>query len=297
MLDAQGIKVCDETYYHRLGNIAAIDEMVSQLIGRLDAHGILNNTYIIYTTDNGFHIGNHRLHPGKRCPYEEDINIPLLIRGPNVPKDVVSTHVNSHTDMAPTIMQMLQLDGSGHQFDGSPIPYANESMLSSAPASTKTELVNVEFWNAEDPHLHYDQAYNNTYKALRLVSGSYSLFYSTWCTGEREFYDMNVDLVQMNNLLGSNATGTGSLYYGRPQSELIPRLDALLMVTKGCKEEACQLPWKVLFPDGQVTELESAMRPEYDAFFAQQPKVSFTYCVPGHIIAEEGPQNVLAFHS
>jgi N-acetylglucosamine-6-sulfatase len=101
----------------RLGNIAAIDDMVAELIQKLDDHNILDNTYVVYTSDNGtfspikgprskskltphagFHIGNHRLSPGKRCPYEEDINIPLLIRGPNVPKGINSTITNSHTD-------------------------------------------------------------------------------------------------------------------------------------------------------------------------------------------------------
>ncbi len=48
----------------------------------------------------GFHIGQHRLTAGKLCPYEEDINIPLLIRGPDVAKGVTSEIINSHTDMA-----------------------------------------------------------------------------------------------------------------------------------------------------------------------------------------------------
>ena len=76
----------DKLYYHRLGNLAYVDDMVADLISHLDGYGLLDNTYIIYTTDNGFHIGNHRLNAGKRCPYEEDINIPMLIRGPDVAK-------------------------------------------------------------------------------------------------------------------------------------------------------------------------------------------------------------------
>ena len=43
----------DAIYAARLGNLAAIDDMVANIVGRLDDHGILENTYIIYTTDNG----------------------------------------------------------------------------------------------------------------------------------------------------------------------------------------------------------------------------------------------------
>lgn len=52
-LSDKEIKTCDKTHFHRLGNIAYLDDMVLSLIERLDAHGILDNTYVIYTSDNG----------------------------------------------------------------------------------------------------------------------------------------------------------------------------------------------------------------------------------------------------
>lgn len=52
-LNDHQINKCDKTYFHRLGNIAGIDDMVLAFIERLDAHGILDNTYVIYTSDNG----------------------------------------------------------------------------------------------------------------------------------------------------------------------------------------------------------------------------------------------------
>lgn len=67
------------------------------MISKLDGYGLLDNTYIIYTTDNGFHIGNHRLGAGKRCPYEEDINIPLLVRGPDVARGELGLFMSSRS--------------------------------------------------------------------------------------------------------------------------------------------------------------------------------------------------------
>ena len=204
-----------------------------------------------------------------------------------------STLTNSHTDMAPTILQMLGLP-LRDDFDGEPIAYSSDRLS----LSNKAELVNVEFWNAgtfTPIGFGHNSYYNNTYKALRLKSGDHSLFYSTWCTGEREFYDMDDDFVQMDNRLHVNATGEGKTYFGRSETELVSRLDALLMVMKGCKQDSCRVPWQSMFPDGSVNDLEAAMNERYDSFFENQPKVSFSSCPAGHIVAEEGPQEVLAF--
>ena len=55
------------------------------------ATGQLDNTYIVFTSDNGFHLGQHRLPPGKQTPYETDIHVPLVVRGPGV---APGTHVD-----------------------------------------------------------------------------------------------------------------------------------------------------------------------------------------------------------
>lgn len=193
-LSAKDIKVGDDVHVGRLQNLAGVDNMVGNIIDKLKEHDMLDNTYIIYTSDNGFHIGNHRLKPGKRLPYEEDINIPLLIRGPDVAKGVTSNFANHHTDLAPTILQMLGVP-LRQDFDGAPIAYTKADLAK----ETKNEHVQVEFWDGgfgpngyrdkEDSQLYF----NNTYKALRLWSGdNLNALYSVWCDGTHEFYDMDV---------------------------------------------------------------------------------------------------------
>ncbi len=173
------------------------------------------------------------------------------------------------------------------EFDGAPIPYT----ASELGVVNKTELVNVEFWNSGSK----GQVHNNTYKTLRLISDEYSFMYSKWCTNEAEFYDMQNDPEQMQNRLANPPQSTALTYYGRTESDLIERLDALLMVTKSCAADSCRQPWDELFPGGQVYNLTDAMRPEYDAFFAKQPKVSFNGCYNYYMPAEEGPQDVISF--
>lgn len=57
----------DHFYRQRLRALQSVDELVAGIISRLESHGILQDTYIIYTTDNGYHIGQHRLQPAKQC--------------------------------------------------------------------------------------------------------------------------------------------------------------------------------------------------------------------------------------
>ncbi|KAJ4315246.1 hypothetical protein N0V84_008461 [Fusarium piperis] len=65
----------DRHYRGRLQALQAVDELVEGLMERLEEHGVLGNTYIFYKTDNGYHISQHHLQPGKECSSEEDINI------------------------------------------------------------------------------------------------------------------------------------------------------------------------------------------------------------------------------
>lgn len=83
---------------------------------------------------------------------------------------------------------------------------------------------------------------------------------------------------------------TFSMPNDRSIDQTIDRLDALLMVLKSCKGEACTNPWKVLHPAGDVPNLSVAMYEQYDDFYAKQPKVSFDKCELGYIVGSEGPQ-------
>ena len=126
--------------------------MIEGVISRLSEHNILDNTYIIYTTDNGYHISQHRLNPGKECGFEEDINIPLVIRGPGVPVGETDV-VTAHTDLAPTILKIAGGNYMRDDLDGCPIPLDEESIEESK--TQRQEHVNVEFWGRSIPEGQY----------------------------------------------------------------------------------------------------------------------------------------------
>ena len=73
-------------------------------------------------------------------------------------------------------------------------------------------------------------------------------------------------------------------------SVLSTRLDALLYVLKSCKGDACRSPWRFILPDKEIKNLLEALSPQYDDLFGQIPKVSFSACEGGYVIAAEGAQ-------
>jgi N-acetylglucosamine-6-sulfatase len=142
------IEYNDDFYRARLQALQAVDELVEGVIIRLEQAGILENTYIFYTSDNGYHISQHRLNPGKECGFEEDINIPLIVRGPGVPIGE-SKVVTAHTDLAPTFLQLAGAKWGWDGLDGTPIPLKKEDFEDEK--KSRQEHVNIEFWGRSIP--------------------------------------------------------------------------------------------------------------------------------------------------
>ncbi|XPS75790.1 hypothetical protein M3J07_007857 [Ascochyta lentis] len=284
-LNQSEIDYNDEWYRKRLQSLQSVDELIDSLIDRLSANpAVLNNTYLIYTTDNGFHIGQHRLPPGKSCNIEEDVNIPFFIRGPGVPKGAVQHIPSSHTDIAPTLFSLAGIPQRA-DFDGEPMPVTSEQLA----RSEKSEHVNIEFWGdylVEGNAFFGAAAFvNNTYKQVRVVGEGYDVAYAVWCTNERELYDMTSDPHQLTNLHNTPTT-----INNWPTPSLSARLDALLLTLKRCKARTCTRPWEKLHPQGDVKNLRDAMDARFDAFYERyQLKVEFQECKAGQLLEFEGP--------
>ncbi|KAJ5114357.1 alkaline-phosphatase-like protein [Penicillium alfredii] len=283
-LDSKTLKENDDVYRRRLQALQAVDDMVENTVAKLKEHNMLDNTYIIYTSDNGFHISQHRLTPGKRCPYEEDVNVPLVIRGPGVPKSKTVDFVTSHLDIAPTIVNWAGAKGPG-DFDGKKIP-ANGSPGSEEP----WEHVQVEHWGEVSSHVNSPlSGVINSYKAIRVIGPKYNLYYAVWCQGDHEVYDMINDPYQMKNLYNST-----SKILGVSMQKVEDRLDALTLVTKSCKGDTCRRPWETLHPDGKVKSLVEALSPKFDSFYKKQNKVAYKKCLKEPNLKNESP---IKFHT
>ncbi|KAL4867826.1 hypothetical protein BDV12DRAFT_186379 [Aspergillus spectabilis] len=269
----------DHFYRERLRALQGVDELVDTLLTKLESTGQLENTYVIYSSDNGFHIGHHRLPPGKSTSYDEDIRVPFFVRGPGIKPGQKETDVSTHIDFAPTIFELLGLPLRS-DFDGTPLRIAKDS------TAVPHEHVTIEYWGlavleGDYANLSPSNTFrmpNNTYKSIRLISAKYNLFYAVWCTNEHELYDLHSDPYQTHNI------------YPTTPRNLLRRLDALLLVLKSCAGSTCVKPWDELHHDGSVQNLSDALDSKYDEFYEGLPRVEFGVCENGYLIAAEGPQ-------
>lgn len=103
------IKAIDVAYRKRRQSMQAVEDMVENLIDTLQEQNLLGNTFIFFTSDNGFHQGQHRLPSGKDTAFEEDIAVPLLVRGPGVPAGSTVDRITANVDFAPTFAEIARV--------------------------------------------------------------------------------------------------------------------------------------------------------------------------------------------
>lgn len=154
---------------------------------------------VIFTTDNGYHIGAHRLPGGKALPYIQDTNLPLVVRGPGIPKGIKSKVASAHLDFAPTFLDIMGLPKKEW-----PVFLDGRSLLSEwrkpvpkhkPEVGSAKEIINIEFWGnkvVEIPEYEGVSLANNSYKTLRIVSEESSWMFLVWCTNEMELYNTTV---------------------------------------------------------------------------------------------------------
>jgi N-acetylglucosamine-6-sulfatase len=105
-LDDTQIGAIDTRHENRVEMMQALDELVAGVVNKLQNTGALQNTYIVFTSDNGWHHGEHRIPEGKAQPYEESIHMPLLVRGPGVVAGSSTNKLTLNTDFFPTFMDL-----------------------------------------------------------------------------------------------------------------------------------------------------------------------------------------------
>jgi arylsulfatase A-like enzyme len=192
-------------YRARMRSLLAVDEAVHAIVDELDTQGVLDDTYVIYTSDNGFFHGEHRIRQGKFFPYEPSIRVPLLIRGPGIPAGVRSNQYTVNVDLAPTITEVAGAR-PGRVMDGT-------SLLSFArsPAKTTPRTILLETGRAPsgadaDQDLRAPPgaggaagaAFELTFPMYQGVhTRRYAYF--EYLDGERELYDLSVDPFQMQS--------------------------------------------------------------------------------------------------
>jgi arylsulfatase A-like enzyme len=241
-------------YYDKaLESLRAIDDGVKQLIDTLGSLHRLRNTYVIFTSDNGFFYGEHRLIGGKFLAYEPSTHLPFLIRGPHIRPDAESNEIVGNIDIAPTVLELAGAEAD-KSIDGRSMtpflhdpelttlrPYLFESFVESSDVTDNGAIA--------EPG---DQSGSTTARARRgakatasllappkdyegLVLGPYK--YIAWPDGEKELYDLEKDPYELNNIVRIPNYFPIRNYLHR---ELLNRLEDCSGRT--CHEEASEIP-------------------------------------------------------
>jgi N-acetylglucosamine-6-sulfatase len=202
-------------YQHRLETLLSVDDAVERIVNDLQSRGVLDNTYLIFTSDQGLMQGQHRLHQGKFVPYDPSTQVPLLIRGPGIPAGSQPRALVWNGDITSTILQMTGARPNLPQDGRSMLPLAqNPTQKSTRPILFETGPPGTTFEpGAEAAAGHKAGTYvKNTdldhtaqlsraivaprYRAIR--TGRYLL--TKYSDGGREMYDISQDPLMLNSI-------------------------------------------------------------------------------------------------
>jgi N-acetylglucosamine-6-sulfatase len=243
----------EELYRKRLQSMLAVDDMIGDLVGALHDSGELDNTYIVFTSDNGFHLGQHRLGAGKWTPYEEDIRVPLIVRGPGVPEGETLHHMVLNNDLAPTFADLAGSDIPSFVDGRSLVPLltddpkpladwrqrfviesvAERSGVPHPPFITESTVVPLltgdplpgNWRRTSAASAQSSEEWGRPWmKALRTKN----YLYVDYKTGEHELYDLRKDPYELNNM------------YATAPPEITQRLEAQLDALRQCSAAQCR---------------------------------------------------------
>jgi len=180
-LSSARVAAITATHRARLASLLAVDDLVERLVDALAETGQLDDTVIVFTSDNGFLLGEHRVPDGKYLPYEESIRVPLIIRGGRFPAGATAAQPVSNIDLAPTIVALTGAVPRRTMDGQSLLPLA----LDPKKGTDRALLVEGVKVNSGRP----------TFQAVRDARW----LYVEYAGGAREMYDLQTDPYQVRS--------------------------------------------------------------------------------------------------
>ncbi len=197
------VAAINREYRRRAQAVEAVDRLVGRVESELAARGLLRDTYIVFSSDNGYHMGQHRLLPGKETAFDTDIRVPLIIDGPGVTPGRVVPNTVQNIDLYPTFVRLAGrtpprgIDGT------SLVP-----LLRATPSASLTwpTLALVEHHgptDTRDPDIENGVRGGNpaSYEAIRILNQQFgnAVYVEYSRTGGREYYNLDTDPFEIHN--------------------------------------------------------------------------------------------------
>ena len=227
------VRQIDALYRQRLRSLLAVDDLVKDLVRTLEATGTLDATYVFFTSDNGFMLGEHRQAIGKGVPYEEAIRVPLIVRGPDVARRVEG-RLALNTDLAPTFAALAGAEVPDFVDGRSLVPLLHRDRA----VSWRRTLL-VEYIGKDPPNLAGNGGIGAAYDggvdwtpphipAFRVLRTQDVVYVEYANREEPELYDLRADPYQLRNLARS------------ADPDDLERLSARLAELQDCEAAGCR---------------------------------------------------------
>jgi N-acetylglucosamine-6-sulfatase len=207
-LGSKQLAAIDRNFRLRAQSVEAIDKLVADVERTLAARHLLRNTYIVFSSDNGYHLGQHRLTRGKQTAFDTDIRVPLIVAGPGVAKGRKVRQATQNVDLHPTFLSLAGAK-AGRRADGrSLVPLLRRSRYR-GPWRTVALVEHQHVTSPSDPDFEDGRRGGDppSYTAIRLSGarlrgfhGTVEAVYVEYVTGEREYYDIRRDPNERRNL-------------------------------------------------------------------------------------------------
>ncbi|MFL5867552.1 MAG: sulfatase [Thermoleophilaceae bacterium] len=189
-LRPRAIRRLDNAFHRRAQAVEAVDDLIARLELTLAARGLADNTYIVFSSDNGFHLGEHRLHQGKMTAFDTDIRVPLIVVGPGLPKGKRVGALAQNVDLRPTFSRLAGA-GVPKIVDGrSLVPW-----LRGHKVKRWRHAVLIEHHGPKGAGPDKQSDNPTSYEAIRLKSS----VYVEYANGDREYYNLVRDPNELHN--------------------------------------------------------------------------------------------------
>lgn len=178
----------EANYIKRVQASKGVDDLIATVRQRLANKGLTGTTYVIFTADNGYHMGDYSLRPGKKTPFDTDIRVPFVIVGPGIAPGSHNSRIVQNIDIMPTILELA----------GLPIPATvdGQSMFTGIPRTMAVVEHTGGISDPTDPdYTPPDAGDPPSYTALRAPSA----MYVEYDTGEVGYYDLTADPYELHN--------------------------------------------------------------------------------------------------
>jgi N-acetylglucosamine-6-sulfatase len=190
------IALIDDKFRKRAQAVQAVDRMIGEIESELAAKGLARDTYIVFSSDNGLHMGEHRLRPGKLTAFDTDIKVPLIVTGPAAPAGRTVAAMTENIDLCPSFEELAGAPVAPTVDGHSLAALIHGRRVAGWPTDVLVEH-HGRVLDREDPDLPVRGSGNPpSYEALRTRRS----LYVEYDTGEREYYDLRRDPFELHNL-------------------------------------------------------------------------------------------------